>query len=78
MKRCRVDKVWAEMARLQSAISALHEVSVCSDGVRQIYGYDFPKETGAVRRASLDLTRALADLRKGDYDKLPGKQKVIL
>jgi len=27
---------------------------------------DFPKHTGAIRRASMDLTRALADLRKAD------------
>ncbi len=26
--------------------------------------YDHPKESGAVRRASMDLTRALADYRK--------------
>lgn len=26
--------------------------------------YDFPKEQGATKRASMDLTRALADLRK--------------
>jgi hypothetical protein len=25
---------------------------------------DFPKDTGAIRRASMDLTRALANLRK--------------
>jgi len=28
--------------------------------------YDNPKQQGAVRRASMDLTRALADLRRGD------------
>lgn len=27
---------------------------------------DFPKERGAIRRASMDLTRVLADLRKSD------------
>lgn len=28
------------------------------------YGYNTSKETGALRRASLDLTRALAEMRK--------------
>lgn len=27
--------------------------------------YDGPKQTGAVRRASMDLTRALAEMRAG-------------
>ena len=31
-------------------------------------GFDASKESGAVRRASLDLTRALAALRRRDYD----------
>ena len=30
-----------------------------------IYYVSFPKESGSVRRASLDLTRTLADLRQG-------------
>ena len=31
---------------------------------RRIYLSDCPKQTGALRRASLDLTRALADMRR--------------
>jgi hypothetical protein len=31
---------------------------------RNNYHYSCPKQSGAVRRASLDLTRALAELRK--------------
>jgi len=73
MKRRRVEKVWVEMARLQSAISALHEAAVSENGQPDFYHY-FPRETGAVRRASMDLTRALADMRKSDYTKLPGEK----
>ena len=73
MKRCRVEKVWVEMARLQSAISALHEAAVSENGQPDFY-HHFPRETGAVRRASMDLTRALADMRKSDYTKLPGEK----
>lgn len=29
-----------------------------------IYSYDSPRHRGAVRRASMDLTRALADMRR--------------
>lgn len=31
---------------------------------QRMYGYGSPKESGACRRASLDLTRALAEMRK--------------
>lgn len=32
----------------------------------QAYYHDTPKQNGAVKRASMDLTRALADLRRGE------------
>lgn len=51
MNKNKVNKVKEEMARLENAISAMEKC----------WG---PKETGAVRRASMDLTRALAELRK--------------
>lgn len=73
MKRCRIEKVWVELARLQSAISALHEVAISENGQPEVYNY-FPRETGAVRRASMDLTRALADMRKSAYVKLSGEK----
>lgn len=74
MKRSRVEKVWSEMARLQSAISALYEAAVNESGQPDFFYHHFPRETGAVRRASMDLTRALADMRKSDYTKLPGEK----
>ena len=76
MKRCRVEKVWVEMVRLQTAINILHEVAQTENGQPNYYiGGNYPRETGAVRRASLDLTRALADMRKSPYYKLPGEKK---
>lgn len=36
----------------------------CNTSSGYYYGSCFPKETGFVRRSSMDLTRALADLRK--------------
>jgi hypothetical protein len=33
-------------------------------GTARYYWYASPKDTGATRRASMDLTRALAELRK--------------
>ena len=74
MKRSRVEKVWVELVRLQSAISALYEVSLTPSGQPESY-YNNPVEQGAVRRASLDLTRALANMRKSPYDVLPGEKK---
>jgi len=75
MKRCRVEKVFAERASLQRLISLMHEANVSAHRPGQPEYYrDTPRETAAVRRASMDLTRALADLRKSDYDKVPGEK----
>lgn len=35
-------------------------------GVTHYYDSHSPKESGSVRRASMDLTRCLADMRKAD------------
>lgn len=40
------------------------ESSITASGAGPGWGYGHPKETGAARRASMDLTRALAKLRK--------------
>lgn len=73
MRRNRVEKVFVEMQRLSAAITALHDVAKSEKGQPDFYSY-FPRETGAVRRASMDLTRALADMRKSGYVKLPGEK----
>ena len=75
MKHCRVEKVYSECVRLMGLISLLHEANVSAHrvGPPKVYN-STPRETAAVRRASMDLTRALADLRKSDYEKLPGEK----
>lgn len=40
-------------------------LSLCDGTIKDHDIYNHPKESGAVKRASMDLTRALADLRKG-------------
>ena len=55
-----VKKVKIEMKRLKKAIAALE----ANDDYLS-YGYYYGcKESGAVRRASMDLTRALSEMRK--------------
>ena len=54
-----VDKAIAEAKRFIEKASELKLVSAGKTG------YSFPKESGATMRASMDLTRALADLRQG-------------
>lgn len=72
MRKDRVQKVWAEIHRTIDAIKAMDE---SNQGDRERYGSsakfygNCPKESGAVRRASMDLTRALAVMRRSDYDK---------
>lgn len=45
----------ADKVRVQQAEAA---------GNKYVYSDQLPKESGSVRRASMDLTRALADLRR--------------
>ena len=48
--------------KTESIDKAISELKLVSIGKT---GYSFPKESGAAMRASMDLTRALADLRQG-------------
>lgn len=66
MKHMKIQIVKAEMARLQDAIKSLEAEATNASDPRNGYYYGYPKLTGYVRRASMDLTRALADLRKKD------------
>ena len=61
MFKYEIEKVKVELNRLADAIRVL-ELSDCLNIVDG--EYQRGRLTGAVRRASLDLTRALADLRK--------------
>lgn len=58
MDKKKIDAVKVEMKRLEARIKNLEE---SDDGTHRYWA---SKETGAVRRASMDLTRALAELRK--------------
>lgn len=59
MKTESIDKAIAEAKRFIEKASELKKVAVGKTG------YLYPKESGAVKRASMDLTRTLADLRQG-------------
>jgi hypothetical protein len=50
-----------ELKRYQKAVKALREKAEGST-----FFAHFPAETGAIKRASMDLTKALANLRKSD------------
>lgn len=62
MKAERIEKVKEEMRRLNDAIRRLEHVNPKTTMAGE--WMSGPRETGAVRRASMDLTRALADLRR--------------
>lgn len=60
MTNDKIAAVLAVQKRFNAAVTALHAArKAAPSGI-----YCHPRLTGAVRRASLDLTRALADLRK--------------
>lgn len=62
MRIQKVVDVKGEVRRFMNAIEALDKANPKAASVGNFY-YDY-KRTGAVRRASMDLTRALAELRK--------------
>lgn len=66
MKYENIKKVKAEVARLLIAINELEEAAPNANDTRNGYYYGYPKLTGQVRRASMDVTRALSDLRRHD------------
>lgn len=70
INRKTLEMVKEEMHRLERNINELHLARMKSEqtappylGDTPLY-YDFPRQTGAVRRASMDLSRALVQLRK--------------
>lgn len=72
----KIDKVERELNRLQDAIREARKAHTENSSLTaalssEEYAFRFnpknldsPKHTGALKRASMDLTRALADLRK--------------
>lgn len=54
----------SEAKRFIAAAEKVQECKTTQCGTRLIHWNASPKDTGATRRASMDLTRALADLRR--------------
>lgn len=51
------------IAEAERFVERAKRLAQLSEGVKFVY--HFPKDQGLVKRASMDLTRALADLRQG-------------
>ena len=51
-------------AAVNDAKRFLAAVKKLEEAEKQGFGYSTPRESGAVKRASMDLTRALADMRR--------------
>lgn len=64
MTRDKIAFAVAEAERFLSRVNELPKPAPYTRGGYTFIGDNFPKEQGAIRRASMDLTRALADLRK--------------
>jgi hypothetical protein len=60
MNSDKLNEACCEAQRFLRRVAELIE----AEGERSNYHYSCPKQSGAARRASLDLTRALAELRK--------------
>jgi len=65
MKQSKIDKVKAEVRRFLDAIEQVECRANTHEVGHECY-YSSPKQTGAARRSSMDLTRALADLRRSE------------
>lgn len=59
-----LDTAMAEARRFIERGEALQQAMADGVETRRTYVNDHPKECGAVKRASMDLTRALADVRR--------------
>ena len=63
MNQKAIDQAVTEAKRFLNRVALMEKV--VKSQKTDDYSWLNPKETGAVRRASMDLTRALADLRQG-------------
>lgn len=63
MNRDKIAAAVAEARRFIERVEALPEQATY-EAFGHTYSCHYPKEQGAIRRASMDLTRALADLRR--------------
>ena len=64
MDRKKLAAAIAEAERFIARAKALPEPEPYQCNGMTLTNYYFPREQGALRRASMDLTRALADLRR--------------
>mgnify|MGYP003440000088 FL=1 len=64
MDRKKLATAVAEAKRFIERAKALPEPTAYQSGGHTFMNDNFPKEQGAIKRASMDLTRALADLRR--------------
>lgn len=64
MRRHTIDDVTSAMDRLIDAIDAFKTREEHDDHFRRFCGICGFRETAAIRRASMDLTRALSEMRK--------------
>ena len=64
MNRDKLSAAVAEARRFIERAEALPEPTTSEHNGRTYTCDNFPREQGAIRRASMDLTRALADLRR--------------
>lgn len=66
MNRNKLAIAAAEARRFLARVDALPDPEPYECGGHTLMHDNFPREQGAIKRASMDLTRALADLRKPD------------
>lgn len=59
MRQVDIDECIDELRRFKVRVKTLHDQTRSDQDI-----YAYPSETGAIKRASMDLTRALAKLRK--------------
>lgn len=64
MDRDKLEAAVLEAERFIRAAKSLPNPEPYHSGSHIFVNNNFPRESGAIRRASMDLTRSLADLRK--------------
>jgi len=64
MNRAKLAVAVAEAERFIARAKALPDPHPYQAGQHTYMNDNFPREQGAIKRASMDLTRALADLRR--------------
>lgn len=66
MNRDKLNAAVAEAERFIARAKALPNPEPYQSGTHTFMHDNFPREQGAIRRASMDLTRSLADFRRSN------------